>query len=172
MKTTLKIGLVIAMVALCSNVSAQNLKLAHINLDELIVSMSEYDTAMVHMQKHVQGLQAEMEVMEVERNRKWDEYQKSQANLTDLVRQSRMEELNLIAQRIQTFQEQAQESMQQKQAEVMQPVQEKATKAIETVAKEQGVTYVLSGNPQILLFKAVGTLDLLPAVKAHLGIKK
>jgi outer membrane protein len=50
----------------------------------------------------------------------------------------------------------------------MQPVYEKANKAIEDVAKEQGVTYVLTS--QAVLFKATGTLELLPAVKKHLGI--
>ena len=73
--------------------------------------------------------------------------------------------------RIQSFQEQAQESYQQEQAKLMQPVYEKASKAVETVAKEQGAQLVFDANPQILLYKAPGTLDLLPAAKQHLGIR-
>ena len=170
MKTTLKLVLVIAIVAVCSNVSAQ--KIAHINFNDLIVSMSEYDSAVVKMQKFTKVLEDELEAMGVERNKKWEEYNTKSKDWTDLVRSSKEQELTAITQRIQLFQEQAQESIQQEQAKLFQPVYEKANKAIEDVAKEQGITYVISGNPQILLFKAVGSLDLLPSVKQKMGIKK
>ena len=172
MKITLKIVFVIAMVALCSNVSAQTLKLAYLNTEELIVSMSEYDTLQVQMQKFIKVLEDELEIIRVELNRKYEDYAKNQANMTDLVRQSRTEEIQTLQQRMEIFQQQAQENIQQEQGRLFQPIQEKANKAIEAVAKEQGISYVISGNPQILLYKAVGTIDLLPAVKAHLGIKK
>ena len=172
MKTTLKLVLAIALFALCSNVSAQTLKLAHINMEELIVSMPEYDSATVKLQKVAKGIDEELESMRVELNRKYEDYLKKRDDLTELVRSSKEQDIQALNQRIQVYQEQAQESYQQEQAKLMQPVLEKANKAIETVAKEQGVTYVISANNQILLFKAVGTLDLLPAAKQHLGIKK
>jgi Skp family chaperone for outer membrane proteins len=56
------------------------------------------------------------------------------------------------------------------QEKLMQPIIEKANKAIETVAKEQGISLVISET--VLHFKAVGTINLLPAVKQYLGIKK
>ena len=171
MKTTIKIVVVIVLFALCSNVSAQNFKMGYIDMDALIPTMSEYDTAMVKMQKFVQELQSELEVMNVERNRKIEEFTKNQT-WTDLVRQSKEQEILFMNQNIERFQQQAQESYQQKEAELMQPIHEKANKAIETIAKEQSITYVISANPQILHFKAVGTVDLLPAVKKHLGITK
>jgi len=172
MKTTLKLVLVIAFVALCGNVSAQNLKLAHINMQELIASMPENDSAMVKLNKLQQTLEEEMENIQVEYRRKLDDYSKVEANLTDIVKQSKIQELQSLQQRIQLFQEQAQQSLESEYNKLMQPVVEKANKAIETVAKEQNITYVLSDNPQIIPFKAIGTLDLLPAVKQHLGIKK
>jgi len=170
MKTTSKLVLAIAFIALCSNVSAQTLKFAHINLSDLIVTMPEYDTAQVKLQKVAQELDQVMEEMRVEMNRKWDDYQKNQANWSDLVKQSKMDDLNSIQQRIQAFQEQAQETYQQENDKLLQPVVEKANKAIDTVAKEQGVNVVL--NAQVLHYKDASMLDLLPAVKKHLGITK
>ena len=170
MKTTLKLVIVIAFVALCGNVSAQNIKLAYINMSELIVSMPEYDSAMVKIQQVIKDLEEALESMNVERNIKIEDYTKNQANWTELVRQSKGDEIQSINQRIQVFQEQAQESIQQEQGKLLQPIQEKASKAIDTVAKEQNITMVF--DSQVLHFKAVGTLDLLPAVKQHLGIKK
>ena len=170
MKTTLKLVLVIAFVALCGNVSAQNIKLAHINYQELIMSMPEYDTAQVKMQKIAQQLEKDIEEMKVELNRKQDELQRNQTIWTDLVKQAKNEEFMQMYQRFEAVQQNASESYQQEQAKLLQPIQEKASKAIDTVAKEQSIAYVL--DSQVLHFKAVGTLDLLPAVKAHLGIKK
>ena len=170
MKTTIKLVLAISVIALCSNVSAQ--KIAHINIQELITSMPEYDSASVKIEKVRQELEKTIEEMQVEFNRKSDELQKNQANLTDLVKQSKTEELTTMYQRLQSFQQQASESFQMESDKLLQPVYEKANKAIEAVAKEKGVDYVISDNPQILFFKAVGTMDLLPAVKQHLGIKK
>jgi len=172
MKITLKLVLAITALALCSNISAQTLKLAHIDMQELIEAMPEYDSAMVKMQRFVQVLEEELDLITTERNKKLEEYTKNQANWTDLVRQSRGDEITGMNQRIQVFQEQAQESIQVEQNKLMQPVIEKANKALDKVAMEQGVTYVISSNTQILLFKAPGTLDLLPAVKKQLGITK
>ena len=172
MKITLKLVLAITVIALCSNVSAQTVKLAHINRDELIVSMPEYDSAQVKLQKFVQELQQVMEEMQVELNRKQEDINKNQANWSDLVKTSKNEEFYTMYQRLQTFQQQAEENVGQEQNKVMQPIVEKANKAIEAVAKEQGITYVISDNPQILFFKAVGTIDLLPTVKQKLGITK
>jgi len=172
MKTTQKIVIVIAFFAISGNVSAQNIKLAHINIQELILSMPEYDSAQVKLQRVEQELTKAIEELQVELNRKNDEFQRNQGIWTDLVKQSKTEELTSMYQRLQTFQQNASESYQQESDKIMQPVVEKANKAIEAVAKEQNITYVISDNPQILLFKAIGTLDLLPAVKQHMGIKK
>ena len=171
MKNVIKIVFVIAVFALCCNVSAQNLKLAHINLNELIVSMPEFDSVQVKLQKVGQDLENAIEEMQVEFNKKNDEYQKNQANWTEIVRQAKTEELSFMYQRLQSFQQQASENYQQESDKFMQPVLDKANKAIESVAKEQNITYVFIDNPQILLFKAVGTLDLLSSVKKYLGIK-
>jgi len=171
MKNIVKLVIAIVLVAMCNNVSAQNLKLAHISKQDLIVSMPEYETAMAQFQKIQEDLGKNLEEMQVEYRRKYEEFSKNQETWTDLVKQSKLDEIQSMERRIGAFQESAQESLQQDYNRLLQPVIEKADKAIEAVAKEQGVTYVIEANPQILIFKAVGTLDLLPAVKQHLGIK-
>ena len=167
MKNTVRLVFAVAIFALCSNVSAQ--KMAYINMNELIFSMPEIDSVQIKMQKIVQGAEDELESLNVELNRKFDEYTKNQANWTDLVKQSKSQDIQRMQTNIQEFQQMAQESIQQEQQKLMQPVQEKATKAIEAVAKEQKIEGVI--DSQVLYFKAVSMVDLLPAVKAHLGIK-
>ena len=172
MKNIVKLVAAVAILTMCSNLSAQNIKLAHINLDELIMSMPESDSLNVKIQKIGKELEEELDALRVEYNKKLQDYVENRDKLTDLVRGTREQDLNQMNQRMQLFQENAQEQYQVEYNKLLQPILEKANKAIETVAKEQGITYVMSANPQVLLFKAVGTLDLLPAVKQHLGIDK
>ncbi|MDR0815618.1 MAG: OmpH family outer membrane protein [Bacteroidales bacterium] len=173
MKNIVKIVLISFVIAAFSNnVNAQKVaKLAHIDSQALMQSMPEYDSAVVKIQAFIKDLQGEIENQQVEINRKSDEFQKNSANLTELVRTSRQQEIAGMYQRLQEFQQNAEQTVQQEQAKLFQPVQEKATKAIEAVAKENGVTYVLEAQ-QVLLYKAGDALDLTPLVKQHLGIKK
>ena len=170
MKNIIKIFLSLAVIAFAGNVSAQNIKLAHIDIEELIRSMPEYDTATVKMQKIETDIRNEIDLLEVEFRKKLDDYQKNKDNLTDFVRAAREEELNSMYQRIGQYQQNAEETLGVEQQKLLIPIQEKANKAIDTVAKEQGITYVF--HAQMLQYKALGTLDLLPSVKQHLGIKK
>jgi len=171
MKNIVKLVIAIVFVAMCNNVSAQTQKLAHISMQELITAMPEYEKAMAEFQKIQDSLGKNLEELQVEYRRKLDEYSKNQEGWTELVKQSKIDEIQSMERRIQAFQEGAQESLQQEYTKLLQPVLEKANKAVDAVAKEKGVEYVISADNQILVFKAVGTLDLLPAVKQHLGIK-
>ena len=170
MKTTLKLVLAIAIIAVCSNVSAQTQKMAHINLDELIVAMPEYDSAMVKMQKFKNDLTDVLDGMNTDRNKLYEEYTTKSKDWTEIVKKSKEEAINSLGARIQQFQERAVEEVENEQNKLFQPIIEKANKAIADVAKEQGVTYVISANS--LLYKATGTLDLLQDVKKKMGITK
>ena len=170
MKTTLKFVLVIAVVAMCSNISAQTLKLAHINMQELVMSMPEHDSAMVKMQKMQKEVEAEMESQQVEYNKKLEEYSNNEKNWTDLVRQSKAQDLQSLGQRMQIFRESAQQRFEEENNNLLQPIIDKANKAIEAVSKEQGITYVL--NSQTLVYKSIDSKDIMQLVKNQLGIKK
>ncbi len=171
MKNILKLVFVVALVVVCTHkVSAQTPKFAYINMQELITSMPEHDSAMVKMQKFTKDLEKGLEEMSVERNKKYEDWANNNKNWTDLVRKSKEQELQSMNERIQMFQENAQQSMEEQNAKLLQPILDKANKAVEAVAKEQGITYVLSS--QALVFKSIDSKDLLPAVKQNLGIKK
>ncbi|MDR1666213.1 MAG: OmpH family outer membrane protein [Bacteroidales bacterium] len=166
-----KIVAIIVFVGVCGFAHAQkSVKLAHIDSQALIQSMPESDSAQVKLQKLQQELEQELEGLQVELNRKYDEFQKNSANWTELVKNSRQQEIITMQQRTQQFQESAYETLQQENAKLLQPIREKALKTIETIAKEQGITYVLEA--QVLLFKAADSQDLLPLVKQRLGITK
>jgi outer membrane protein len=74
--------------------------------------------------------------------------------------------------RIQTFQSNASQQLQDKQAELFQPIITKADKAVKDVGKEQGFTYVFDvAKGQLLYFDEAKSTNLLAPVKAKLGLK-
>ena len=162
----------IMILSLGNNLSAQNFKFGHINSDELFSLMPDRDTIIATMQKLQTELQNELEIMQVEYNNKLNDYTKQAEQFSDLVRQTKEEELVGLQQRIANFQQSADQQLQQQQMELMQPVIQKAEKAIKDVAREEGFTYIfdLSRGP-IIYFDENKSENILGKVKTKLGIQ-
>jgi len=86
---------------------SQNLKFGHINSDELIQAMPEFDSATAKLEKFRKELVNALELMTVELNNKNDAYTKEAKNLTDIVKQTKEQELIDLNKRIQEFQQNA-----------------------------------------------------------------
>jgi outer membrane protein len=162
--------IVIALVG--QSAMAQNFKFGHINSDELIQSMPEYDSATVKLEKFRKELVNALELMQVEWNNKSDSYQKESKNLSDIVKQTKEQELMDIQKRIQDFQANAQTQLQNKQTEVFQPIYTKVDKAIKDVGKENGYLYVFDvAKGALLYFDETKSTNVMPLVKTKLGLK-
>ena len=107
--------------------------------------------------------------MSAEYDSKVQDYQKQEAVMTDLIKQDKVKEINDLEERIKTFQGTAQESLQKKEQELMQPMIAKAKKAIEDVAKEGGYKYVFDTSAGMLLFSDPSE-DILGTVKKKMGL--
>ena len=151
---------------------AQNFKFGHINSDELIQSMPEYDSATVKLEKFRKELVNALELMQVELNTKNDSYQKENKTFSDIVRQTKEQELMDMQKRIQDFQANAQTQLQNKQTEVFQPIYLKVDKAIKDVGKENGFFYVFDvAKGSLLYFDETKSINVMPLVKTKLGLK-
>jgi outer membrane protein len=166
-------ALTIIMAVVGQNSMAQNLKFGHINSDQLIQSLPEFDSATVKLQKFQKELINALELMQVELNTKNDAYLKDSKNLSDIVKQTKEQELTDMDRRIREFQTTAQTQLQDKQAELFQPIVAKVNKAISDVGKENGFVYVFNtgqGTP-LLFFDEAKSTNLMPLAKAKLGLK-
>jgi outer membrane protein len=151
---------------------AQNLKFGHINSDEIIQTMPEYDSATVKLEKFRKELVNALELMSVELNTKNEAYQKESKNLSDIVKQTKEQELIDMNKRIQDFQTNAQTQLQNKQTEIFQPIYLKVDKAIKDVGKENGFFYVFDvAKGALLYFDESKSINILPLVKTKLGLK-
>ncbi len=172
MKKSILVLVVLILLGWGMNAQAQqNYKFGHINSQELMKAMPENDSAQAKLQHFAKQLQDEFNAMQVEYNKKAQDFQQQQNNLTDLIKKTKLQELDDIQKRMQDFQNNAQQQMQQKQAELLQPIIDKANQAIKEVAQENGFTYIFDISRGTILYYSDQSIDILPLVKKKLGIQ-
>jgi outer membrane protein len=127
-------------------------KIAHIQLDSLITIMPETKQAQDVAQGYLKDLEKQVASMKAEFDAKYQDYVTNEAGYSDLVKKTKQEELQTLNQRIEDFRTQAQQDYQKKSADLSKPIYEKAKKAVDAVAKENGFKYVLDTSTGIVLF--------------------
>jgi len=145
-------------------------KMGHIDAASLVESMPEKKKAQADMETYAKGLQDQLKTMSSEFDKKYQEYLAQEKSMTELVKNSKAKELEDLQNRIKDFQGKAQEDIGKKEQELMAPIIDKAKKAIEAVAKEKGVSYVIDSSGGLLLVKDEAD-DLLAATKKYLNIQ-
>jgi len=163
-----RITLALAIIFVALAVNAQ--KFGHITAELLLQDMPEYDSAQVKLQELNKSYELEIERIQVEINKKIEEFQQTEATMSQLIKEAKASEIQEMQARLQNFAQTAQQDLQQQQMVLIQPVMDKARKAIEEVAKEHGLLYVFDmsqGNP---VYASDESLDMLPLVKANLGL--
>ena len=167
MKKTL-IVMAICLFAFGGNAMAQkNLKLGHINSQELMQIMPGRDSVQTVLQGEVTELETTLKQMQAEAEKRYNDYVANQAGWTELIRQTKQREIQDMSARIQEFQENAQKQLQEREAELTKPIIDRAKKAIEDVAREGNSTYIFDGAG---LLYSQDSEDIMPLVKKKLGI--
>jgi outer membrane protein len=159
----------IAIVALTigSVTFAQAQKIAHISLDSLITIMPESKTAQEVAQKYLKELENQVATMDTELQTKYKDYMEKQDTYSPIVKAAKEQELQDLNKRIEDFKGQAQQDYQRKYGELSKPIYDKAKKAIEVVAKENGYKYVLDTSTGNVLYTEASD-DILTLVKKKL----
>ena len=156
-------------IALCIGTlsfSEAQVKIAHINTQELINAMPEMKTARAELEALSKTYQTDLQNMGTEFQNKVKQYDAEAATKTQEENTKRAQEVQTMEQNIRQFQGQAQQDLQKKEGELMKPITDKALAAINKVSKAQGYQYVLD---RASLIVAEGK-DLMADVKKELGI--
>ncbi|HAG16791.1 MAG TPA: hypothetical protein DCG69_09795 [Bacteroidales bacterium] len=173
MKNILKAIVVIVLFIAGASAQAQTappVKIGYIDFAEIVSMMPGQDSINKKLQDYVASLESQMKAMQTEYEGKINNYQATQATMSQIIKQTKEKEILDLQQRIEAFNQQAQNEIQNKQMELTQPLINRIQSAIKAVGKENGFTYVLNGNEQIILY-AEGGINILPLVKKKLGIK-
>lgn len=171
MRNLMKLSALLLLVVTAVTVKAQALKFGHIDMQALIQVMPERATAETAFNSFQAELEDVLGDMQKELQTKMTEFESLGEAASEIKRNAKITEIQDLQQRIQNYQVTAQQQLQQKQGELLQPVFDKAEKAIEDVAKEQGLIYVFDIGTKVVLYKSNQSIDVLPMVKAKLGVQ-
>jgi outer membrane protein len=170
MKNLFRISL-LAVFLMGFNVAAfSQAKFGHIDTNALLQLMPGRQAAEQELQKHARELESTFTALQTEFQTKYQSFLENQETLSQLIRQTRERELVSLQERIQEFQETAQQDIMQKENQLLRPIIDRARQAIQDVAKENGYTYVFDSSTGVLLYSEPSD-DLLELVKAKIGIR-
>lgn len=147
---------------------AQDLKLGHINRQELMLSLPGRAQAETKMQEFAKTLDASLKRMGEEYNAKLEDAGSREATMTNTEKEMVMRELADLEERIQNAQQKAQEDLAKQEQELLAPMIAETNAAISTVAKANGFTYILDTSTGFVLFSENGT-NVMDLVKAELA---
>ncbi|MFZ1785037.1 MAG: OmpH family outer membrane protein [Ferruginibacter sp.] len=145
-------------------------KVGYINSDELMSVMPEAAKINADLNEYQESLKLQAQTLQVEADKKRDQYYKDSLTLTPSMKEIRRDELIKLYSRLNNYDQEAQEKAQKYAQEKIGPVRTRALDAIAAVAKEKGYTYVIDDAASVLLVMPPGD-NLLAAVKTKLGIK-
>ncbi len=155
---------------LCMALALHAQKFGHINSEELLQAMPDYDSAQAQVQDLREQYDLEIENIQVEINKKIEDYNRNEGTMSNLIREAKASEIQEMQMRLQNFAQTAQQDLQQQSMMLIQPVMDKARGAIEDVAREKGLLYVFDlaqGNP---VYTGPESVDLLEDAKTKLGL--
>jgi len=170
MRNFVKILTVLVFVSFAFSANAQKaVKLGHLDFAKLYSLMPGQDSIKAVYETYAKGLQNQLTTMQAEWENKLSDYQANQATMSNIIKQTKERELQDLQTRMEEFNQKAQQDLSDKEAELTQPVIDRARKAVEDVAKENGYTYVFNSTEGLLLY--AGGDDLMPLVKTKLKIQ-
>ena len=127
-------------------------KFGHINSSELVSLMAETDSARVQLEAYQNELIEEMDAMQTEYNTKLNTYQQKSASWTAAIRESKENELREIAQRLEQFQQTAQNDLATMQQTLMMPIYQKAQEAVNKLGKDNNLLYIFDTSAGALIY--------------------
>ncbi|MEB3443159.1 OmpH family outer membrane protein [Flavobacterium psychrophilum] len=132
-----------------STMNAQ-IKVAHIDVSELLAKMPEMTDAKAQLDKLSKTFDTEYGTMVTEYQTKMKKYEAEATTATEAINETRAKEMQDMGQRIQQYRDSAQKQLQEKEQEIVKPIMDKAKTAIVKVGKSKGYQYVMDSASLIL----------------------
>jgi outer membrane protein len=164
------VSIFILLMIFSASTFAQTLKFGHIDSGALIQMMPQTKQADSTLKRFGESLDSQLKGMTAEYQSKLQNYQSKVDSLPDAIRATKEKELSDLGQRIQDFQQTAQESIQKKKEEIYGPILKRAEDAIKEIAKEKSYSYIFDTSLGSVIY-AQDSDNIMALVKTKLGIK-
>lgn len=161
--------LLLAAVALPLFASAQTMKIGLVNTTDIFAQMPDTKEAENTLKALNDKYQAEVQSLLTEIQKLEDELKALPEDTPKAIQESRYNNYMEKRQKLETFAQQAEQDVNKKQQELMQPIMQKISQAIEAVGKEGNFSLIqeLQGS----LYYGAPVQDITPQVKAKLNLK-
>ncbi len=167
MKLFRNVFLAMALMLAFNSLEAQTV--AHIDSEQLLMAMPETKAMEDELKKVQQTYADEYNAQATALQAKLQKYEAEAPTQTDAKNEERRVEVEGLKNKIQKYAQTADQEIQKKRFDLLKPIVEKAQKAVNDVATEKGVKYVLDSSPGKGLIVFEGD-DLMAAVKTKLGL--
>ena len=158
---------ILVFLALPLSLAAQNLKFGTVNTVDVFNLMPEKATAEKQLEDLSKQYESEFMKMQEEFTTKYKDFVNSQDSMPENIKQRRMQEIQEI---IQNFREVATGDLEEQQAKLLAPLQEKIANAVKAVGQENGFTFIFDMSIPSVLYAGGQAVDATPLVKAKLGL--
>ncbi len=143
-------------------------KYGHIDGNAVYRKMPEVQKADTVYSKYIKALEDQIKEMQDEYNKKAADYQQNETTMSDILKETKLDEIKSLGERIQKFQVSAQEDAGKKQKEMYDPAREKFNNALKSVAIKYGYKFIIDKSV-LLYFDDID--DVTKLVETELGIK-
>ena len=164
-----KILLIAAMAVMSVAASAQSLKWAYVDFNELIMLMPEMDEARATLDENSKTNEEILVAMYEEYQTKMTQYQQKAETWTPAIRESKEKEIMEIQARFEQTQQSLQQEIQLLQQNLQAPIYQKAQDTVTELAKAQGIAFVFEKSSLLYVDPAQG-VDLTPEARKALNI--
>ncbi len=159
----MKRWMVVAVLAFTAGSLSAQTMIGHINSEAIMQALPEAIDAQRSLDALVTQWEGELQKMQAEWKKKFDEYDRKKLILTEQTRAETERQLRELDQNITDYRNKKfgqNGELFLKQNEVMKPIQNKMFQVLEDVAKEDGYDYIFDKSGEILLMYANSKHDL------------
>lgn len=159
--------------ALGSLPAVAQMKIGHVSTEAIMKQLPDAQDAQKQLDALTAGWQEDLNKMQSDWKKKYDDYDKKKLIMTDQRRADAERELRELDQKMADFRNQKfgqNGELFAKQNELMKPVQDRVFKAIQDVSVEEGFDYVFDKSGEILLMYANPKYDVTDKVLAKLKV--
>jgi outer membrane protein len=126
--------------------TAAPLKIGYTNVEYILALMPESKQIESDLKAYSTQLETQLQAKYKDYQTKGEAYQQGAKTMTDVIRADKEKELMNLQSSIEEFQKNAEASLQKKQQALLEPAYKKMQKAIDDVAKENGINYIFNSD--------------------------